>query len=91
MLTNDIRYALRSLVAAPGFTLIALVTLALGIGGPLPYDDPGRIVQVLRTHARGNAARVPEFGALLAMAARACYVPARRAMRVDTRTALRNE
>ena len=67
MLTQDIRYALRSLMRAPGFTLVALITLALGIGGttaifsivdgvvlrPLPYSDPGRIVRVTRTLADG--------------------------------------
>lgn len=67
MLTQDIRYAFRSFARAPGFTLVALVTLALGIGGttaifsivdgvvlrPLPYSDPDRIVRITRTLAGG--------------------------------------
>ena len=66
------KHALRQLVKNPGFTIVALATLALGIGvnttaftvlnrlmlQSLPFHDPASLVQIWSTAARGDNAPI---------------------------------
>ena len=70
-LLQDLRFALRSFVRAPRFSVPAILALALGIGAtsatlsvvrgvmlePLPYRDPARIVTIWETNPGRNIRR----------------------------------
>ena len=70
---TDLRYALRQLAKSPGFTAVAVLTLALGIGAnsavfglingllvkPLPYQDSSRLVLLWEQFPSQGLERIP--------------------------------
>src|SRR5918998_2771818 len=72
-LWQDLRYGLRMLLKNPGFTMVAVIALALGVGAnsaifsvvnslllrPLPFEQPDRLVQVWEANPRRGKMEMP--------------------------------
>ncbi len=71
---SDCGYGARQLCKIPGFTVVAVLTLAVGIGAttaifsvvygvlllPLPYPDPNRIMAVFEITSKGRPSRIAD-------------------------------
>jgi predicted permease len=78
-LMRDLQYGGRALLRSPSFSVVAIASLALGIGAnttmfsvahavlyrPLPFDDPDRLVVIHEQNAKTASQRLPPLASII--------------------------
>ena len=78
-LVRDVRYGMRALLRSPGFALVSVISLSIGIGvnttifsvanavlyRPLPFEDPDNLVVIHEQNTKRESQRVPSLSTII--------------------------